>query len=154
MARKKKGGYSGKKAVRRVDPRAEKRIEPRKQEVPEPEKPRIAERIREKDAGFGVIKVAAGVLVVLILGSGVLLKLLGGDEAVRGDKIAGETCESTQECERGNICYSYREDAKRCMKTCPNDKDCPAGHTCTSAAERSGRKSTRVRAVCVEDSKL
>jgi hypothetical protein len=150
MGSKKKRGKSGKKVARRVGPGDEPKPKP-KEAAPEPEeaKPRITERIREKDAGFGVIKAVVGVIVVLILGAGVLSRLVGSDESTRGDKIAGELCDSTQECQSGSICFSYGGDKKRCLITCPKGKDCEPGYTCVSSAERAGRKSTRVRAVCV-----
>ena len=153
MAKKKKGA-SGKRTAKRVNPNEES---PPKQsaikESTETEKPRMPERIREKDAGFGLIKIVVGVLIVLILGSGLLIKLVGGGEADRGNKTQGELCKTTKECARGSVCYSYKGERKRCMVTCPKGKMCDPGFTCVSAAERSGRKSTRVRAVCVEDAK-
>jgi hypothetical protein len=150
---KKKRGKSGKKIARRVGPGDEPK---QREAAPEPEeaKPRIPERIREQDSGFGVIKVVVGVIVVLILGAGVLSRLVGNEESSRGDKIAGELCGSTQECQSGSICFSYGDDKKRCLVTCPKGKTCEPGYSCVSSAERAGRKSTRVRAVCVEDAKV
>ncbi len=154
MAKKKKG-TSGKRTAKRVDPQEQLQKKQPSGKLPvEPEKPRMPERIREKDAGFGVIKIVVGVLVVLILGSGVLLKLVGGSDTDRGNKLQGELCQSTKECSRGSICYSLKDEKKRCLATCPKGKVCEPGYTCTSAAESSGRRSTRVRAVCVKNAKL
>ena len=104
MGKKKKRvgrGGSGKKVARRVDKGSAALANQAKEEVAkpdEPDKPRMPERIREENAGFGVIKAGTAILIILILASGVLLKLFGGEEATRGDKIVGELCESTPEC--------------------------------------------------------
>ena len=150
----KKASDSIKRSARRIDPEAKVRDTKPKEVKVEAEPRRMPERIREKDSGFGVIKIVAVVIIVLIVGSGALLRLRGGDEVTRGDKIADELCESTQECEKGLICYSYKGSENRCMTTCSGGDKCEPGFTCTSAAERAGRKSTRVRAVCVENAKL
>lgn len=155
MGSKKKKGSSGKRVSRRVGPRdataPKPAAAPKKEEE---DKPRIPERMQEKDAGFGVIKVVIGVIVVLILAAGILSRLVGSEESVRGDKLPGELCESTQECESGSVCFAYADDKRRCLTTCPKGKKCEPGFTCVSAAESAGRKSTRVRAICVEDSKV
>jgi hypothetical protein len=156
MGKKKGKTKSGKRVARRVGEGEEIRPKQTQKAAPveEEEKPRIPERIQEKDAGFGVIKVVVGVIVVLILGAGVLSRMIGDDESVRGDKVQGELCESTQECAKGSICFSYGDDKRRCRVTCSKDKTCEAGFSCVSSAERSGRKSTRVRAVCIEEAKV
>lgn len=155
MGSKKGKQKSGKRIARRVGP-GEEIARPKREAAPkeEEDKPRIPERIQEKDAGFGVIKVVVGAIVVLILAAGVLSRMVGGEESARGDKIAGELCESTQECAPGSICFAYRDDRRRCLETCPKGETCETGYTCVSSAERAGRKSTRVRAVCVESSKV
>lgn len=156
MGSKKKGKVkSGKRVARRIGP-GEEIKRPKREAAPKEveEKPRITERIQEKDAGFGVIKVVVGVIVVLILAAGVFSRMFGGEESARGDKIAGELCESTQECASGSICFAYGGDKRRCLETCPKGEACEPGYTCVSSAEQAGRKSTRVRAVCVEDAKV
>ncbi|MFO8073639.1 MAG: hypothetical protein R6V85_17400 [Polyangia bacterium] len=156
MARQRKG--SGKRAARRVsrDESAPGKAEKKSQQsTPEdPDKPKISERPKETDSGFGVLKGVAIALIVLILGAGVVSRFIGGDDATRGDKLPGELCDETIECESGSICYSYKKNEKRCWKTCGADESCEPGYTCVSSAEQAGRKSTRVRAVCIEDDKV
>ena len=154
MAAKKRGGSSGKRVARRETsperPRAKRTPPPPETE----DKPVIQERIREKDAGFGVIKVAVGVIIALIIGATALSRLTGTEDAARGDKLPGEMCESTTECEKGNICLAYHGDQRRCWKLCrPDSPDCEPGYSCVSSAQRSGRKGVRVRSICVEDAK-
>ena len=103
--------------------------------------------------GFGVIKIIIGVVILLILGSGFLMKLVGGKDAGRGNSLPGERCGTTQECQHGAICYAYK-DLKRCMTVCGKQTECEPGYSCVSAAERTGKRSTRLRNVCVKSSKL
>jgi hypothetical protein len=155
-SRKKGKTKSGKRVVRRVTGAEEPQPKKKQKAAPveEEPKPRITERIQEKDAGFGVIKTVIGAIVVLILAAGVFSRMFGDEESLRGEKTPGEVCESTQECAKGSICFAYGEERKRCLVTCPKGKDCDPGYSCVSATERSGRKSTRVRAVCVKDAKV
>lgn len=103
--------------------------------------------------GFGVIKIIIGVVLLLIVGSGLLMKLVGGKDAGRGNSLPGERCGATSECRHGAICYAYK-DIKRCMAVCGKHTECEPGYTCISAAERVGKRSTRMRNVCVKSSKL
>jgi hypothetical protein len=153
--RKKQAGTSGKKIARRDEPEA-KAAEPqgKARTEPEPEGPPIRQRIREENSGFGVIKVACGVIIFLIIGAGVLGRLAGSDRLARGNKPTGARCEATEDCSKGSICYGYEGDPQRCMKTCDSRKICDSGYTCTSSLERTGRRSSRVRAVCVGDARL
>ncbi|MCP4676847.1 MAG: hypothetical protein GY854_15300 [Deltaproteobacteria bacterium] len=154
MANKKKGA-SGKRQATRVDAQKTKQDKKRAPASrPEPEKPRIPERISEKDAGFGVIKVVIGVIIVLILGSMVLFNQVGGRESTRGDKLAGELCEETMECATGSVCYSYKGKKKRCMTRCKDEQPCDPGFTCVSATQQKRRKGIRVTDICVEDAQL
>lgn len=158
MGGKKKGKTkSGKRVARRVGASEEPKAKIKKQKaapVQEEEKPRITERIQEKDAGFGVIKVVIGVIVVLILAAGAFSRIFGDEESVRGDGGQDELCQSTPECAKGLRCFAYGDDNRRCLKTCRGDEKCESGYTCVSSAERSGRKKTAVRAVCVPDAKV
>jgi hypothetical protein len=156
MGSKKKRGKSGQRIARRVAPGEETKPKKKREEAApvQEAKPRITERIQEKDAGFGVIKVVIGVIVVLIIGAGVLSRLVGSEESTRGDKVPGDLCKSTQECASGSICFAYESEKRRCRVTCSENKVCEPGSTCVSAAERAGRKSTRVRAVCIDSSQV
>ncbi|MBW2276395.1 MAG: hypothetical protein JRF63_02820 [Deltaproteobacteria bacterium] len=158
MAGKKKGKTkSGKRVTRRVGEGEEPKPTKTKQKaapVEKEEKPRINERLQEKDAGFGVIKVVIGVIVVLILAAGAFSRIFGDEESVRGDGDQDELCESTPECAKGLRCFAYGDEKRRCLKTCPGGEKCETGYTCVSAAERSGRKKTAVRAVCVKDAEV
>jgi hypothetical protein len=158
MGGKKKGKTkSGKRVARRVgagEPTTPKKAKQQAAPAPEEDKPRVPERIQEKDAGFGVIKVVIGVIVVLILAAGALSRILGNEESVRGDGVQDELCESTPDCAKGLRCFAYGDDKRRCLATCRGDEKCDPGHTCVSAAERKGRKKTLVRAVCVPDAKV
>jgi hypothetical protein len=150
MATKKKAG-SGKRIVKRVETQTTEATSAQKEAQEESEAPRIAPRIQEKDSGLGVLKGVGIGIIVLILGAGVLSRLMGGDVETRGEKLAGEKCGSTQECARGSICYAYKGEASRCFRTCSATEPCDPGFHCTSAAERAGRRKTRVRSVCVGD---
>jgi hypothetical protein len=119
-----------------------------------PEKVKMPERVREKDSGFGVLKVVGAVIAVLIVGSMVLYNRAGGRETMRGDKMHGEQCQETQECKSGTICYSYKGARKRCMTTCRKDKKCDPGYNCVTAAKQKGRKGYRLTDICVEDGAL
>ncbi len=154
MARKNKG-TSGKKVAKRVDSHA--KPTPKKAAQPSesaPEKPRMPERIREKDAGFGVIKVVIGGILFLIVGSMVLFNQAGGRENTRGDKTPGERCDETVECASGSICYSYKGGEKRCMTRCSKEKNCDLGFSCVAAAQQKRRKGLRLTDICVESDKL
>ncbi|MDD5306979.1 MAG: hypothetical protein PHU25_06630 [Deltaproteobacteria bacterium] len=155
--RKKQSGSSGKKIARREEP-GTKAAEPQGKTRPEPETepegPPIRQRVREEGAGFGVIKVVCGIVIVIIIGAGILGRLAGSDQSDRGDKIEGARCGATPECGKGLLCFAYKDEESRCMKTCSPQKPCDTGYTCTSSMERVGRKSTRVRAVCVNNARL
>ena len=131
-------------------PRDAKRTPP-KIEV---EKPRLPERITGKNDGFGVLKIVAGVIVALIVGSMVLFNVAGGRESSRGNKIPGEKCDNTMECTSGSICYAYKDYGMRCMKMCSKGKSCEPGFTCISATQQKRRKGVRVTDICVENVKL
>lgn len=120
----------------------------------EPEKAKVPERIREKDSGFGVLKVVGAVIAILIVGSMVLYNRAGGRETLRGDKMHGEQCQETQECKSGMLCYSYKGVKKRCMTTCGKDKMCDPGYKCVTAAKQKGRKGFRLTDICVEDGSI
>ncbi|HUT76275.1 MAG TPA: hypothetical protein VM285_01220 [Polyangia bacterium] len=151
MATKKKGD-SGKRTAKRVEAEAQGgRSATPKETRDEPEAPRIAARIQEKDSGLGVLKALGIGVIVLILGAGVLSRMVGGETESRGDKLPGEKCDSTQECARGSICYTYKGEAHRCFTVCSADEPCDPGYRCVSAAEQTGRRKTKVRSVCVGD---
>jgi hypothetical protein len=153
MATRKKG-ESGKRVARRVSPEAPTPKEAKKtaDPDPEPEKSRIPERIQEKDSGFGVIKIVVGVVVVLIIGVSVLSQYSGGAEGNRGDRLQGESCDSTQECRQGSICFPYKDGPRRCYATCNQaDSTCEPGLTCVSTSTSMGRKKTHIRSICVDD---
>lgn len=137
-----------KKIIRQESPREDEGRANAKTRAPEPEKPRLPERVKEKDSGFGVIKVVVGVIILLVLGSTVLFNKSGGRESQRGHKAVGERCESTVECEKGTICYAFQTKRKHCMKTCYSSK-CPEGYTCAAAASQKRRKGVRITDVCV-----
>ncbi len=153
MAPKRKN-QSGKRIAKRADP-SDRRKPAAKPKISAPESSGggIRERPQEKDSGFGVLKVVGGGIVVLIIVSVILVKGLGQEVSSRGDKMPGELCESTNECERGSICYDYKGEKKRCYVTCSTEKGCEPGYTCTSSTS-GRRKSARLRAVCVENAKL
>ncbi len=145
MAKKKK-----KKIIRQDPPGPDKGQQKSKTQEPAPEKPRLPERIKEKDSGFGVIKVVVGVIIALVLGSTVLFNKMGGRESLRGHKGVGERCDATMECETGTICYDYQTKRKHCMRTCYNS-ECPEGYSCVAAATQKRRKGVRITDVCVRD---
>jgi hypothetical protein len=154
MGNKKNRGGSGKIIAKREEPAVEapKKAEP----APEPAlKRKVPERIQEKDAGFGVIKVIAGVVIALIVGVSLLSHFFGGDDASRGSSGQDERCQSTTECKSGFICQAYAGDAERCLKLCEpdNPQSCEPGYECASSARSAGRKKMRLAAVCVPDAK-
>lgn len=152
---KRKHGSSGKRiASRSLGSQGAKTPKQADTGPEQPAPPRMPERIAEKDAGFGLVKIVVGGLILLILGSGAAVKLLGGSTNQRGDKVLDEICASTMECAAGSICFAYKDEKKRCMKTCPKGTNCDPEHTCTSAPENTGRKKTRVRAICVKNAAL
>jgi len=157
MGKKKGKTKSGKRVAKRVGEGAvaAPKKKPQQKAAPvEEEKPRITERIQEKDAGFGVIKVVIGVIVVLILAAGAFSRIFGDEEAVRGNGQQDELCESTPDCAKGLRCFAYGDDNRRCLKICRGDQKCEPGYSCVSSAERKGRKKTVVRAVCVPEAKV
>ena len=151
----KKIGKSGKRPVKRIDPEADKKKKIEKSKPrPVQESKQMPERIKEKDAGFGVIRIVAGVVVALIVGSMFLFNQAGGDQNARGDKIPGERCSETVECESGTVCYSYKDQEKRCMQLCDKKKECEPGYTCVSATEQKRRRGFRITDICVEDADI
>lgn len=121
---------------------------------PDKERPRMPERMKEKDSGFGVLKGVGLVIIALILVSTVLFNRAGGRDALRGDKLPGESCERTSECQKGTVCYAYQGEKHRCMTSCSKKQPCDPGYTCVTAASQKRRKGIRVADVCVEDDKI
>jgi hypothetical protein len=150
MATKRKGD-SGKRGAKRVEPDRPEGAPARKEPRDEPAAPRIAPRIQEQDSGLGVLKAVGIGIIVLILGAGVLSRMVGGEVDSRGDKLPGEKCDSTPECARGSICYAYQGGIHRCFTACSADEPCDPGYRCVSAAEQTGRRRTKVRSVCIGD---
>lgn len=153
---KKKGGTRSRKKIVRVDPNAKRSPETKESKTasPEPTKPNLPERIQEKDAGFGVIKIIAGIIVALVIGSAVLFNRAGGRQRVRGDKLQGELCEETVECSSGSLCYSYKGEDERCMKLCSKENPCDPDQSCVTAAQQKRRKGFRLTDICVENAKF
>ena len=154
MGSKKSRGGSGKIIAKRE---AAPDVAPRKAApAAEPaEKPRVPERIQEKDAGFGVVKFIAGVIVVLIVGVSILGHFFGGESADRGSSGQDERCQNTPECKPGYICHAHGDATERCLKLCEidNPQSCEPGYQCVSTAKKSGRKKMRLTDVCVPDAK-
>ena len=82
MGTKKNRGGSGKIIAKREEPAIES---PKKAAAAPAEKSRMPERVHEKDAGFGAIKIVAGVVIALIVGVAVLTRITGGAGADRGN---------------------------------------------------------------------
>ncbi len=150
----KKTKSGGKKKIKRVPVAGQEPKKEAKKSKPEPETKRVPKRVTEKDQGFGVIKTVAGVLIALVVGSMILFNLSGGQEDTRGDKISGERCAETLECQSGSVCYSYKDAEKRCMMRCSKKTACDSGYTCVAAAQQKGRKGIRITDVCVEDDEI
>jgi hypothetical protein len=154
MAGKRRQPMSKKKIIRHDAPEKSGKSAGPRGKPPEREKPRLPERIKEKDSGLGVLKWVAGLIITLVVVSAVLFNRAGGRDAMRGDKMVGESCKETVECEKGTICYAYKEARRRCMKTCAKERPCDPGFTCVSSATQKRRKGIRVTDVCVEDGKI
>ena len=154
MAGKKKRPMGKKKVVRHEIAEKGGKSSDARTKSPEKEKPRMPERMKEKDSGLGVLKWVAGIILTLVVISAVLFNRAGGRDAMRGDKIVGESCEETVECEKGTICYTYKDERRQCMQRCAKDKPCDPGYTCVSSATQKRRKGIRVTDVCVEDRKI
>ena len=119
------------------------------------DKPRVPERIQEKDAGFGTIKIIAGVIIALIVGVSILGHFFGGEGADRGSSGQDERCQNTQECKPGYICHAHGDTAERCLKLCEigDAQSCEPGYQCVSTAKKAGRKKMRLTDVCVPNAK-
>jgi hypothetical protein len=152
MGTKKNRGGSGKIIAKREEQAVEA---PKKAAAPPAEKPRMPERIQEKDAGFGAIKIVAGVVIALIVGVGILTRITGGEGADRGSSGQDERCQNTQECKAGYVCQAHRNDVERCLKLCEvkNPQSCEPGYQCSPAAKQAGRKKMRLIDVCVPNAK-
>ena len=100
------------------------------------EKPRVPERIKEKEPGFGVIKIVAGLIIALIVGVSILGKFYGKPGGDRGSSGQDERCTNTQECRSGYVCEAYGDDAERCLKLCevPDPQSCEPGYKGVSSA--------------------
>jgi hypothetical protein len=154
MVSKKGRGGSGKIIAKREAPVVEA---PKKAAPAAPaEKSRVPERIQEKDAGFGAIKVVAGIVIALIVGVSILGRLFGGDEADRGSSGQDERCQNTPECKSGYLCHAYGDDSERCLKLCDlgNPQSCEPGYQCVSTARQAGRKKMRLTDVCIPNAKV
>jgi len=155
MANRKNRGGSGKIIAKREAPPAEAPKKAAPAAAPA-EKSRVSERIQEKDAGFGTIKIIAGVVIALIIGVSILGHFFGGDAANRGSSGQDERCQNTQECKTGYLCHAYGDDAERCLKLCElrNEQSCEPGYQCVSTAKQAGRKKVRLTDICVPDAKV
>ena len=156
MAAKKKSSTGKKRVVRHEAPvkSAESSGSSTKARPLEKEKPRLPERLKEKDSGLGVLKAVGFVIIALVLVSTVLFNRSGGRDSLRGDKLPGESCEETVECQKGSVCYFYKDSKRHCMETCSKNRPCGPGYTCVTAASQKRRKGIRVTDVCVEDAKI
>lgn len=114
--------------------------------------PPSMERIKEKDAGFGVLKGVAGVIIVLIVGATFLANYSGTDKTHRGEGEQGDACEKSDDCLSGHICYQYRDNPFECMELCKTDDDCADGFSCTSVS-RTNKRRVKVKNVCTEQQK-
>ncbi len=150
---KKKGKSKGKKRVILRGTQKKEETVKKPAEEKQSVSPRITPRIREEDAGFGVIKFVVGAVFVLILGIGLFSRIYGTAELERGDKIQGESCESYDECKSGFVCLSYGDYPKQCLERCSLDdaNTCRPGYSCVSATYKRSRKRKKVRTVCVQD---
>lgn len=155
MVSRKKKSDSGKRIARREDNKPKPKKKEQSTAVPVEEKSGMPQRIQEKDAGFGTIKIVVGVFVALMIGALILTRLSGHDEDSRGDKVQGEQCALTKECKKGYRCVQHGDDLRKCMKSCFDDESiCDPGYTCTSTSQGASRKKIKVQPVCVEDAKL
>lgn len=158
MAKIKKSG-----SKRKIAERVESNDTPKKEDAPQPkpaapEKPKMPPRIKEKNPGFGPIKILLGVILVLLIVPGII-RVVGDKDAIneasRGDKVAEETCKKDQECTVGTFCRAYKDDAKRCRPWCSDDKKCDPGFTCTSVSKKKARGNKQsVKKLCVKDDLL
>ncbi len=147
----KQKGVKKKKVIRHEAAAEGAKPEPPKK--PLVEKTPMSTRPKENNAGFGVLKGVAGVIILLIVGSAILFNRAGGREAMRGDKKPGDECTETVECEKGSICFAYQNDRHRCMTTCSPNRPCDQGYSCRTAAT-SKRKGVRLSEVCVPNALL
>jgi hypothetical protein len=154
MTGKKNKGASGKTVAKRETPSTDTPRKAADADAPV-ERKRVPERIKENEPGFGVIKVAAGVIIALIVGVSILGKFYGGADADRGSSGQDERCANTQECKPGFICQAHGDDAERCLKLCQvqDPQSCDTGYKCVSSARAAGRRKVRVTAVCVPNAK-
>jgi hypothetical protein len=154
MSNKKNKGGSGKIIAKREAPAI---VAPKKAAPAEPaEKSRVPERIHEKDAGFGAVKVVAGIIIALIVGVSILGRFFGGNDEGRGSAVQDELCGNTEECKAGYICQAYGSDPDRCLRVCElkNSQSCGMDHQCVPLAKQAGRKKMRLVDVCVPNAKV
>ena len=156
MAAKKKGPSVKKRIVRHEAPEtsAAAGSTQAKPTAPERERPKMPTRTKEKGSGLDILKIVGFVIIALVVGSTILFNRSGGQDAMRGDKLQGESCKQTVECQKGSVCYSHNSSDLKCMKTCVKDKKCDPGYTCVSEGSLKRRKGFRIIPVCVEDDKL
>jgi hypothetical protein len=147
----KQKGVKKKKVIRHEAAAEGEKPEPEKKSLPV--KPPMSSRPKESNAGFGVLKGVAGVIILLIVGSAILFNRAGGQDAMRGDKKPGDNCAETTECQKGSICFAYQNDRHRCMQTCSPKHPCDTGYSCRTAST-SKRKGVRLAEVCVSNALL
>jgi len=88
-------------------------------------------------------------LILLILFAGFIAAgVFSKSRKTRGEKRQGESCVTHQECASGFLCMSYQDTPRQCHQTCYR-KNCPPDLRCVSIGEAKGRRSTRVRNICV-----
>jgi hypothetical protein len=151
MATRKKGQ---KRNVKRFAAATDEKPKPAIKTKPVVEKAPMQARVKENNAGFGVLKGVAIVILALIIGSAILFNRAGGRDAMRGDKEPEELCEKSVECAKGSICYAYGEDRARCRKTCSKKRSCGPDYTCVTAASQKRRRGFRLADICVKKSEM
>ncbi len=99
----------------------------------------------KKGASFRGLYIILGLILLAIFAAAAVGKL----SMKHGVKGQGERCVTSEDCLDGYICYSYQNAPNICHQTCYGQA-CSPGLECVSIAEQRGRRSTRVRNICVE----
>ena len=103
----------------------------------------MAEAKKQKEASFRGLYIIVALIICAILAAGIFGKI-----AQHGVKRQGERCASNEECDENFVCYSYQGAPPSCLQNCYKQA-CSPGFECASIGEQRGRRSLRVRNLCV-----
>jgi len=138
-----------KKPIRKVETSVENSIPTSVKELLSPPTP--VARSRAKPSDFRGLKIIGGVLIALMLGAGILTFYTGQGKKKHGSLDTGRSCQLSEDCRDGDICFADKGVSPVCTKMCRSDSDCDAGKVCLARGILGKKSRVKLSKVCVND---